>query len=79
VSGLSGEEHIDSLERKIRDLFSAKCTIESIDIKRSFNQQYSFAFLEIKETERLNEVIREVNGKMMDGNKIRVERQKKGG
>jgi hypothetical protein len=62
VSRLDSREETATLNKKIRELFETKCTVETIDVKRSFNNEYCYAFVEIKENNKLAELIESFNG-----------------
>lgn len=76
VSQLSGTEDIESLTAKVKQLFQNKCTVASIEIRRSFTQQYSYAFVVIEEANLISDLIKEFNGYKLDGNRIIVEKKR---
>lgn len=47
VTNLNSDISNESLNEALRKLFESKCKVYSVDAKKHFNTQYSFAFIEI--------------------------------
>lgn len=76
VSQLSGEDSIDSLTKDLNKLFAPRCTITSLEVRRSYTGDYSYAFVEIKEAEKVQELIDEFNRHKLSGRRIVVEKKR---
>lgn len=75
VTNLDGSEPPSKLNQKLKELFSTECKVLSVDTKCSFDQSYCFSFVEIEEADKVDLVIAALNGKTIDGKKIKVEKQ----
>lgn len=75
VTNLDGGESPSKLNQKLKELFSTECKVISVDTKCSFDQSYCFSFVEIEDSEKVDLVIAALNGKLIDGKKIKVEKQ----
>lgn len=75
VTNLDGAESPTKLNQKLKELFSAECKVISVDTKCSFDQSYCFSFVEIEDAEKVDLVIAALNGRPIDGKKIKVEKQ----
>ena len=75
VTNLDGAESPSKLNQKLKELFSTECKVLSVDTKCSFDHSYCFSFVEIEEADKVDQVIAALNGKLIDGKKIKVEKQ----
>jgi RNA recognition motif-containing protein len=76
VTNLEPSLPLETLDNKLKEIFAKYCTIISLEVKRSFNRLYSFAFLEVKESDSVDKIVAECNGMLFEGKKMRVEKQR---
>ena len=76
VSQLNPNESIESLDKKVMALFEQRCDVVSVEVRKSFSGEYSYAFIEIKDPSKVVDLINELNGFVLDGRKIIVEKKR---
>ena len=75
LSGLSGSTHSQDLKQSLMQHMGSKYPIVSIDVRKSYNNSYSFAFIQLRDRNQVDQFISEFDRSMFEGRRLRVERQ----